>query len=603
MIGILLFIITFVVNLTADLIVRGVAGVDDALASATGRRVQPRRRTRPQAAPRKLSRKCVFGVDGRCRMVVPLVADRRLSGRSRRGRSLSLGLPGRPNPPAACAAAASGRRSLGTIWLVGVSLADRGADRRAGRGLPERVRARQLAHAHHQPRGRQPRRRAAASCTRCSALGRVRAVRCGFGARILAASLTLAIMTLPVIIASTKEALASVPLAFREACWNVGATRWQTIRARRAAQLDQRHSHRRHPPGVARRRRDRADHVHRRRLLQTIAPVILFAYSVYDQCMALSMHLFTVSTQVPERARRRCPTRIALVLLGVGAAGQRAVDRAPRLPALAQEVVTPCASAPTARRSRSQDLRRPLRRARRSLHGDLASTSTTQRDLRRSSARRSPGKTSLLRCHQPHARVHRRAPRSPARSGSTARTSSDRATSTRCAAGSAWSPRCRSACRCRSTTTSPSRRASAGMRDKADLDDARRALPAPGRALGRGQGPPRRASARKLSGGQQQRLTIARALSHEPEILCLDEFSIAIDPVTTMRIEDVLKELRSEMTIILVTNLVQQARRLADRTVFLLERRARRGRTAPRSCSPASPRTGAPTTTCNGIFG
>jgi phosphate transport system ATP-binding protein len=72
-----------------------------------------------------------------------------------------------------------------------------------------------------------------------------------------------------------------------------------------------------------------------------------------------------------------------------------------------------------------------------------------------------------------------------------------------------------------------------------------------------------------LSGGQQQRLTIARALSHEPEILCLDEFSIAIDPVTTMRIEDVLKELRKEITIVLVTNLTQQARRLANRTMFL----------------------------------
>ena len=74
-----------------------------------------------------------------------------------------------------------------------------------------------------------------------------------------------------------------------------------------------------------------------------------------------------------------------------------------------------------------------------------------------------------------------------------------------------------------------------------------------------------------LSGGQQQRLTIARALSQNPDLLMLDEFSIAVDPVTTMRIEDVLKELRKEMTILLVTNLVQQARRLADRTAFFLE--------------------------------
>ena len=120
----------------------------------------------------------------------------------------------------------------------------------------------------------------------------------------------------------------------------------------------------------------------------------------------------------------------------------------------------------------------------------------------------------------------------------------------------------------RSTTTWPSRRAARASRTGATSTRSSSA------ACGR-----RRCGTRSrtgsqslgtaLSGGQQQRLTIARALSHQPEILCLDEFSIAIDPVTTMRIEDVLKELRREITIILVTNLTQQARRLADRTMFL----------------------------------
>ena len=73
----------------------------------------------------------------------------------------------------------------------------------------------------------------------------------------------------------------------------------------------------------------------------------------------------------------------------------------------------------------------------------------------------------------------------------------------------------------------------------------------------------------RLSGGQQQRLAIARALSHRPEILCLNKFSIAVDPVTTMRIEDAVTELKSEMTIVVATNLVQQAQRLADAVAFL----------------------------------
>ena len=59
----------------------------------------------------------------------------------------------------------------------------------------------------------------------------------------------------------------------------------------------------------------------------------------------------------------------------------------------------------------------------------------------------------------------------------------------------------------------------------------------------------------------------------QPEILCLDEFSIAVDPITTMKIEEVLKELRQSVTIVLVTNLVLQAKRLADRTALFLDGR------------------------------
>jgi len=108
----------------------------------------------------------------------------------------------------------------------------------------------------------------------------------------------------------------------------------------------------------------------------------------------------------------------------------------------------------------------------------------------------------------------------------------------------------------------------AGMRDRAELDElVERCLRQA--ALWEEVKDRMQMLGTKLSGGQQQRLTIARALSHRPSILCLDEFSIAVDPVTTMKIEDVLLELKQEMTIVLVTNLVQQAHRLADRVAFL----------------------------------
>ena len=137
----------------------------------------------------------------------------------------------------------------------------------------------------------------------------------GIGKSILAASLTLAVMTLPVIIASTKEALASVPISFREACWNVGATRWQTIRhvvlpnsvggILTGVILQVSRSAGETAPimftGVV--------------FYKAIKPGDPFAYGLFDQCMALSMHLFTISTQVPD-VPKALPYGTAVVLLG-----------------------------------------------------------------------------------------------------------------------------------------------------------------------------------------------------------------------------------------------------------------------------------------------
>jgi phosphate transport system permease protein len=136
----------------------------------------------------------------------------------------------------------------------------------------------------------------------------------GMGRSIMAASLTLAIMTLPVIIASTKEALAAVPVSFREACWNVGASRWQTIRG-----IVLPNSISGILTGVI---------LQVSRTAGETAPVMFtgavffkkiqagdpFAYGIWDQCMALSMHLFTITTQVTE-APAALPYATAVVLL------------------------------------------------------------------------------------------------------------------------------------------------------------------------------------------------------------------------------------------------------------------------------------------------
>jgi phosphate transport system ATP-binding protein len=76
-----------------------------------------------------------------------------------------------------------------------------------------------------------------------------------------------------------------------------------------------------------------------------------------------------------------------------------------------------------------------------------------------------------------------------------------------------------------------------------------------------------------LSGGQQQRLCIARALAVEPEVLLMDEPCSALDPVATLRIEELIGELKRRVTIVIVTHNMQQAARVADTTVFMLDGR------------------------------
>ncbi len=133
----------------------------------------------------------------------------------------------------------------------------------------------------------------------------------GFGTSILAASATLAVMTMPVVIVATRESLQAVPPAFREACWNMGATRWQTIR-----RVVLPNSISGILTGVI---------LEVSRTSGETAPVMftgaaffipVLPESVFDQTMALSLHLFVVSTQVPN-VPEALPYGVALVLISL----------------------------------------------------------------------------------------------------------------------------------------------------------------------------------------------------------------------------------------------------------------------------------------------
>lgn len=132
-----------------------------------------------------------------------------------------------------------------------------------------------------------------------------------FGTSILAASLTLAVMTLPVVIVATRESLQTVPLAFREACWNMGATRWQTIR-----KIVLPNSISGILTGVI---------LEVSRTSGETAPIMFtgaafflpfLPQGVLDQTMAMSLHLFVISTQVPD-VPEHLPFGVALVLISM----------------------------------------------------------------------------------------------------------------------------------------------------------------------------------------------------------------------------------------------------------------------------------------------
>ena len=132
-----------------------------------------------------------------------------------------------------------------------------------------------------------------------------------FGTSILAASLTLAIMTLPVVIVATRESLQAVPMAFREACWNMGATRWQTIRRVVLPNA---------VTGIL-----TGVILEVSRTAGETAPIMftgaafflpLLPQGVFDQTMAMSLHLFVVSTQVPGMPEQ-LPFGVALVLISM----------------------------------------------------------------------------------------------------------------------------------------------------------------------------------------------------------------------------------------------------------------------------------------------
>ena len=133
----------------------------------------------------------------------------------------------------------------------------------------------------------------------------------GMGTSILAASLTLAVMTLPVVIVATRESLQAVPRAFREACWNMGATRWQTIR-----KVVLPNSISGILTGVILEVSRTAGETAPIMFTGAAAFLLFYPAGVLDQTMAMSLHLYVITTQTPGVAEN-VPYGVALVLVSI----------------------------------------------------------------------------------------------------------------------------------------------------------------------------------------------------------------------------------------------------------------------------------------------
>ena len=500
---------------------------------------------------------------------------------------------------------------FGTVMMVHAHERGRGALRGAGRALPARVRPPGRARAHRAHRRQQPGRRA---------LHRLRRLRPGllrlrrgrepstapsipealptptFGTGgILWASLTLALLTVPVVIVAAEEALAAVPRSMREASLAAGATKWQTIQRVVLPAA---------APGIL-----TGLILAMARGAGEVAPLMItgvvklapdlpldgfFPFLHLDRkFMHLGFHIYDVGFQSPnvEAAKPMVYTTTILLLLAIVVAPepdrhrgpQPAAPEVPDLGLLRDDMAEaePSSTRACASRRRCADARgqRGHRAGRHRAQGrepELRRQPRPARHLhghRREDGHRVHRPLRLRQVHpaalpQPDERPHRR--------------HDDHGDASRVKGLDIYAPktdvievRRRIGMVFQKSNPFPKSIFEnvvyglriAGIGDKATLDEAgERSLR--GAALWDEVKDRLEESGLSLSGGQQQRLCIARAIAVEPEIVLMDEPCSALDPIATVKIEELIYGLKEHYTIVIVTHNLQQAARVSDKTAF-----------------------------------